>query len=175
LLQLLLAKVEHESQVAELIVQVPLRILTQQAAAPALLAQRPAHLLPQRVSAGVVIAVRMIADQPIFIKSLHIPPNGKLQLIADAGQVLNRCRLALGIRALLKHGDVRTAGSRAVGAGHQLLRLAGYALEAERLAEAVQLEGCLEEGFALRLLRIISLDSLKEYKYIERWFGNVKD
>jgi len=106
LLQLLLAKVEHESQVAELIVQVPLRILTQQAAAPALLAQRSAHLLSQRVSAGVVIAIRMIADQPIFVESLHIPPNGKLQLIADAGQVLNRCRLALGIRALLKHGDV---------------------------------------------------------------------
>lgn len=159
LLQRLLAEVEHESQVAQLIVQVPLRILTQQAAAPALLAQRAVGFLPQGVCAGVEVAIRVIADQPIFIEPLHILPHGKLQLIAHACQVLNRCRLALGLSALLEYGYVGVAWTRSVCRRHQLLRLTGNALEAERFAQAIQLQSRLEQGLTLRLLGVLSLGS----------------
>lgn len=136
-MQLLLVQVEYESQVAQLIVEISLRVLTQHRATVALKAAGTPHLQAYRIAPRIVVAVRMIAYQPIAVKTLHVTAYAQLQLIAYADQVLQWRSLALRVDTLLQYGHMTTISAWPIGACHQLLCLAGYTLETEWLAEAI--------------------------------------
>lgn len=132
--QLLLVQVKYEPQIAQLIVEITLRVLSQQRAAVALEAARPTQLQAYRIAPCVVAAIGMITDQPIAVEALHKAAYAQLQLIAYAHQILQRRSLALRIDALLQHRHVATVGAWPIRTRHQLLCLAGNTLEAEWLA-----------------------------------------
>lgn len=136
-MQLLLVQVEYESQVAQLIVEIPLRVLSQHGATVAFETTRTPHLQAYRIASCIVVAIRMITYQPIAVKPLHIAAHAQLQLIAYAHQILQWRCLALRIDALLQYGHMATIRARPIGACHQLLCLAGYTLETEWLAKAI--------------------------------------
>lgn len=140
LMQLLLAQVKYETQVAQLIVEIALRVLPQHGTAVAFKAQRSTQLEPQRIGSCIIVAIRMIADQPIAIEPLHIASHAQLQLIAYANQILHGRCLALGIDALLQHRHMAAIGARPIGAGHKLFRLTANAFKAKGFAQAIKLQ-----------------------------------
>lgn len=145
-------QLEHELEVAELLVQVALRVGLEQTTLLAEHADQTVFLVGDvREGVRLLVAVRFVADQPVFVVAPNRALDRQGQLVVDAGQLLVRRQFAFFVRAALQNRD-HLIVDLVEGLRDHVLCAASCALEAELDAFAV-LDGVrLDDRLADRLV-----------------------